>query len=488
MFGLTHAPDFDLPGLAWLNTDAAISLSDLRGRLVILDFWTFCCVNCLHTLPTLRLIEEEFGDEVAVIGIHSPKFDHERGLGALADAIRRHDIRHPVIHDPGSLLWDQYCIRAWPSLVLISPDGMVIGQMAGEPDPEMMLNGVASMLQQFRHEGQLCPTPLPRCQPMPQTEGGALRFPGKIKPCPGEAGARQWAIADGGNHQVVLVDDQGRELQRWGSGTAGFSDGTASASFNSPQGLACDSFAIYVADTGNHTIRRIDRQTSRVTTLAGSGRRGGALWPGANPPGTGLASPWDVEVVHGSLYIANAGSHQILRLDLADESLHLVAGSGGENLLDGMAEDALLAQPSGLALAPDGRSLYLADAESSAIRRIALDGDAEVTTIAGRGLFDFGSDDGPLAEASFQHPLGLALAGDILAVADSYNGAVRLVDLEHGQVRSLSPICTDAACRPWSEPAGIAADGPDRLLLSDTNNHRIVEIDLATGRSRTWME
>lgn len=487
MFGISHAPDFDHPGLIWFNTTAPISLADLRGRLVILDFWTFCCVNCLHTLPTLNLIEASFGQEVVVIGVHSPKFSHECKAESVASAILRYDVRHPVVHDPQTILWDQYCVRAWPSLVFISPDGMVIGQLTGEPNPDMVLNGIASMLEQFRHEGQLCPTPLTQALFRSVPSHGALRFPGKIKPCPLKDGTKAWAIADSGHHQIVLVDDHGLELRRWGNGQASFLDGGAAGGFNGPEGLICDQDSIYVADTRNHAIRRIDLTSNLIWTLAGDGRRGGALSSEPALPETSLASPWDLALWKGSLYFANAGSHQIGRLDLADHIIHLVAGSGDEDIVDGAGDQAILAQPSALSLCLKDECLYLADAETSSVRRLSLDGSAQISTIIGSGLFEYGAEDGPCGQASFQHPLGLTVEGDRLMVADSYNSKVRVVDLVQSSVSSLTLECEDRVWLPWSEPAGIIADGPNRLLLCDTNNHRIMEIRLESKTSRTWM-
>lgn len=488
MFGITHAPDFDHPGLIWFNTPRPLSLGELRGRMVILDFWTFCCVNCLQAQPTLRLIEQAFADQVVVIGVHSPKFPHERHAMALASALARYDIRHPVVHDPQSLLWEEYCVRAWPSLVFISPDGMVIGQMSGEPDPEMVMHGIGSMLQHFRSEGNLCPTPLPPFL-SPEESRARLSFPGKIKPCPSVDGQLLWAIADSGHHQVVLADDTGREVARWGSGTAGFEDGGTDARFNGPEGMVCDATSIYVADTRNHAIRQIHRASGRITTLAGDGRRGGALRGERPSATTSLASPWDLALRGGRLLFANAGSHQIGWLDISGSVVAALAGQGEEDLADGPAATALLAQPSGLALCPRERFLYVADSETSSIRRIDLQNAGAVETIVGTGLFDFGAADGACAQASLQHPLGLALAGNILWVADSYNGAIRSIDLDRSVVSRLEPPTGgDAAGTAWDEPAGLWADGPHRLLLSDTNNHRIVEIRLDLGQARTWMQ
>ncbi|CAA7614526.1 putative alkyl hydroperoxide reductase/ Thiol specific antioxidant/ Mal allergen [Candidatus Terasakiella magnetica] len=492
MFGITRAPDFDHAGLTWFNVDAPLVLDDLRGKLVILDFWTFCCVNCLHTLPVLERLEQAYPDDVRVIGVHSPKFAHERAPEAVASAIERYGIRHPVVHDPHTILWEEYCIRAWPSLVFISPDGMVVGQMSGEPHPDLLLQGVGTMLNHFAHHGALPPSPtapdfvsVPRPHPHPE---GRLRFPGKIKPCPSPDGRRLWAIADSGHNQVVLADEAGHELARWGSGPPGLVDGSEEARFDGPEGLSCDLAYIYVADTRNHAIRRINRATGEIDTLVGMGIRGPVL-DGESPASeTALASPWDVEVRGSTLFIANAGSHQILALDLVDGRITPLAGTGGENIIDGPAGSALLAQPSGLALSADESCLYFVDSETSSLRRLGLGAVSTVNTLIGQGLFEFGNEDGGQPQARLQHPLGLAVAKGHILVADSYNGSIRSYDLETGEMSTLAATCTDAACRPWSEPAGIATDGAERLLLSDTNNHRIVEIRLDQGQARTWME
>lgn len=473
MFGLTRAPELAAAGLTWFNVDQPLSLARLRGKLVILDFWTFCCVNCFHTLPVLKDLETRFANELAVIGVHSPKFDHERDPAMVASAIARYDITHPVVHDPDLYLWENYCIRAWPTLVLISPDGRVIGQLAGEPHPDLLPQGIEDMIERFFAMGKMRPAPTP-CQPV-SDPGGRLRFPGKIKR--GADGV--WALADCGHHQVVLLDDHGVEIARFGSGLAGRDDGMK-ASFNGPEGVAIDHDFLYVADTRNHLIRRIDRLSGATATIAGQGWRGGTLGQAAPGLETALASPWDMEVHDDTLYFANAGSHQLGALDLGTGMVRRLAGSGGENLGDGEAGQCLLAQPSGLALCDDGRSLYFADAETSALRRVCLS-TGRVDTLVGQGLFDFGHKNGPLAEARMQHPLGISCADGRLFVADSYNHAIRVVDPVSGLVSDLGHLPLDIC-----EPAGIATDGAHRLLVSDTNNHRIIEVDLRANTVRAW--
>lgn len=479
-----RAPEIARPAMTWFNVAAPLSLADLRGRIVILDFWTFCCINCMHVLPSLARVEERFPEEVAVIGVHSPKFFAERDAQNVAAAIARYGIRHPVVHDPNMTLWREYAVRAWPTLVFLDPEGYVIGQFSGEPDAERLVAAVGDLVEQARGRGVLEPAAL-LLEEAPRPEG-TLAFPGKIKPLPGGG----WIIADSGHDRIVVADAAGRFQAAYGSGEAGFADGSAdTACFRAPQGLVADATTIYVADTGNHAVRAIDRASGAVSTLAGTGRRGTVLGAVAPAVATAMASPWDLEIAGRNLYVANAGSHQLGVIDLVAGTLARLAGNGAEALVDGEAQEgAALAQPSGLALDPAGRHLYFADSETSAVRVLDLDA-GQVTTLVGAGLFDFGHKNGPFASARLQHALGLAWTASGLVVADSYNRAVRLLDLAGGQAGDIEPglTCQDPVCLPLGEPAGIADAGAGLLLLADTNNHRILELNPAGASYRTWM-
>jgi streptogramin lyase len=247
-----------------------------------------------------------------------------------------------------------------------------------------------------------------------------------------------------------------------------------------------------VADTGNHAIRRIDLATGEVRTIAGTGTRGRALGAAGDAARTALASPWDLLPYGGGLLFANAGTHQLGALDPATGEVERLAGAGGENLRDGPAAEALLAQPSGLSV--HGDSLFFVDSETSSVRQLDL-ATMTVSTLVGTGLFDFGHRNGSFAEARLQHPLGLASLPDgNLLVADSYNGVVRVLDMESRTVRDLDDgfTCHDKLCLPpGGEPAGVAvdphapADDP-RILCVETNRHRIVEIRPARREYRTW--
>lgn len=494
MFGLRPAPDLCRPGLQWFNVDRPLTMADLRGRLVVLDFWTGCCVNCLNVQETLRRVSSAFADpSVVVVGVHSPKFPHEREPEAVAHALERYDIRHPVVHDPDMLLWNAYGVRGWPTLVFVGPDGKVLGDLPGEPNAEKLISGIGRMVQGWRCGNQAePPAPLP-ITARPAAGNGAratrLRYPTKIKPLAPAGGRRWWVCADSGHHQIVVLDDDGVELKRFGSGEPGFIDlGAGDSAFNAPQGLVANGRCVFVADTGNHAIRRIDLETGSVGTLAGTGVRGGVLRRAASGQSIALASVWDLAVRGRSLFFANAGTHQLGVLDLEDGTVRPCAGNGQEDLVDGDAASACLAQPSSLAFAADGEALYFLDSEASALRRLELDCGGRVSTLVGAGLFEFGDANGPLASARFQHCLGLDWWDGRLVVADSYNGLLRVVDPERGEVADLGErafACAEGAFA-CGEPAGVAVAGPDRLLVADTNNHRLVELSVGSRTARTW--
>lgn len=479
-----EAPEIDREGLEWFNVAGPLALKDLRGKLVILHFWSYCCVNCMHVLSALKQVEAAYPDEVVVIGVHSPKFAAEQQPANLRAAIARHGITHPVVNDISFQLWRAYAVSAWPTLVFIGPEGHVMGQMAGEPDPERLLTAVCELVERWDTQEILSPRAL-AVTPV-RDPGGRFAFPARIKPVPGRE--RRWALADTGHNQIALLSDDGTEIARFGSGRPGFADGPAdTAAFNTPQGLAADADTVYVADTGNHAVRRIDLATGTVRTLAGTGERGMVVDTEEPALAAALASPWDLAADGALLHIANAGTHQLLTLDVAARELRALAGNGGEDIVDGPGHDAQLAQPGGLALDADNNILYFVDSETSSVRTVDLTSGA-VRTLVGEGLFEFGSDNGAFELARFQHPLGITLVSGEVLVADTYNNKARVLDLAARRVRDLDDgfQCQDATCRPPAEPAGIWADGPERVLLADTNNHRILEYRLADRTCATW--
>ncbi|WP_018547729.1 thioredoxin-like domain-containing protein [Streptomyces sp. LaPpAH-108] len=449
----------------WLNTgDQQYTLADLRGRIVVLDFWTFCCINCLHVLDELRELEERHRDTVVIIGVHSPKFVHEAEHQAVVDAVERYGVEHPVLDDPELATWKQYAVRAWPTLVVIDPEGYVVAQHAGEGHAHAIEKLVEELEAEHEAKGTLRRGDGPYVAPEP--EPTVLRFPGKALLLP----SGNFLVSDTTRHQLVELEQDGESVvRRIGSGDRGLVDGSAErASFNEPQGLALlDEGAVVVADTVNHALRRLDLATGEVSTLAGTGKQ----WMQGNPTSgparaTALSSPWDVAVFGGKVWIAMAGVHQLWTYDPQAGTVEVAAGTTNEGLVDGPGTEAWFAQPSGLAATED--RLWLADSETSALRWVDLEG--HVHTAVGTGLFDFGHRDGAAEQALFQHPLGVtALPDGSVAVADTYNHALRRFDPATGEVTTLA---TDLR-----EPSDAVLVGED-IVVVESARHRLTRLRL----------
>ncbi|MGW1033733.1 NHL domain-containing thioredoxin family protein [Streptomyces antibioticus] len=461
-----RAPELTGKG-GWLNTGGRrYTLADLRGRIVVLDFWTFCCINCLHVLDELRELEQKHRDTVVVVGVHSPKFVHEAEHRAVVDAVERYGVEHPVLDDPELATWKQYAVRAWPTLVVIDPEGYVVAQHAGEGHAHAIERLVAELEAEHGAKGTLRRGDGPYVAPEP--EPTALRFPGKALVLPGGT----FLVSDTTRHQLVELEPDGESVvRRIGSGERGFADGPAGlASFSEPQGLALlDDASVVVADTVNHALRRLDLGSGEVTTLAGTGKQ---WWQGSPVSGpareTALSSPWDVAVFDGRVWIAMAGVHQLWAYDPADGTVAVAAGTTNEGLVDGPAAEAWFAQPSGLAVSADGERLWLADSETSALRWVDRAG--VVRTAVGTGLFDFGHRDGPAGQALLQHPLGVTVLPDgSVAVSDTYNHALRRYDPATGEVSTLA---TDLR-----EPSDAVLVGDD-IVVVESARHRLTRLRL----------
>ncbi len=492
----------ELVGRGWLNTRGRdVTLADLRGKIVLLDFWTFCCINCLHVLDELRELEEQHRDVLVVVGVHSPKFVHEADPVALAAAVERYEVHHPVLDDPELVTWSAYTARAWPTLVVIDPEGYIVAQMAGEGHARNLEILVERLVAEHDAKGTLHRGDGPYVPPAPTS--GTLRFPAKAVALPGGT----FLVADAGHHSLAEIEVDGETLvRRIGSGERGLVDGGPhDARFSEPNGLALlpDDVAaqvgydVVVADTVNHALRGVRLADGTVTTLAGTGEQ---YMVGAADNGAKLSSPWDVAWWPAAdvVAVAMAGNHTLWAFDPRAGRIGLLAGTMNEGLQDGALGQAWFAQTSGLATAPDGARLWLADSEVSALRFVdlapgddavgddtlevvlsrAVDERSTVGTAVGAGLFDFGLRDGAADTALLQHPLGVAVLPDgSIAVADTYNGAIRRyapdADGGPGRVTTLA--------RDLAEPSGLvvlpAEDGVE-LLVVESAAHRLTRLRL----------
>jgi len=484
------APDFP-GGLTWLNVSRPLTLADLRGKAVLLDFWTQGCINCQHIIPDLKRLEAEFGDALAVIGVHSGKYATEHEVDTVREAIGRYGIEHPVVNDPDFAVWNRYGVNAWPTLVLIDPAGKLVGLHAGEGVYGLFRPILEALIAEFDEKGEIDRTPLPL--DLEATSASAvLSYPADVAV---DAASGKLYIADSGHNRVLVAGLDGRLERAIGTGAEGFADGAAhEAMFRQPQGLGLseDGRTLYVADTRNHAVRAIDVATGEVRTVAGTGEQADRLplqWSPARE--TALSSPWDVVEVDGRLFVSMAGVHQVWEVNAEQEQVAMFAGTSREGIEDGpRLEMATLAQPSGLA--SDGVYLYWVDPEASALRRVPLDGDGDVETLVGTGLFDYGDVDGQGKQAKLQHPQGLTYADGTLYVGDTYNHKIRAVDSGTRQVTTL----TGTGSRGWDdgprelarfdEPAGLDAAG-GKLYVADQNNHLVRVVDRETGEVSTLL-
>ena len=485
-------------GLGWLNTSKPITLEKLRGKVVLIDFWTYCCINCMHVLPDLKYLEQKYANELVVIGVHSAKFTNERGTEQIRQAIMRYEIEHPVVNDGNMTIWRRYGSNSWPTLVLIDPEGNYCGYVSGEGNRQLLEKVIDRLIAYHAQEGTLNRKPIKFDLEVEKRVATPLWFPGKVL-CD-QAGDRLF-ISDSNHNRIVIASLDGKVQAVVGSGKIGADNGAYDrATFNHPQGMALsdDGKTLYVADTENHLLRKIDLKNQYVFTFAGTGKQASYRARGGKLLETELNSPWDLDIVDGVLYVAMAGPHQIWSHELGSETIRVYAGTGREDIIDGPLERCALAQPSGLAHL--GHLLFVCDSEGSAIRQIDLKA-KKVTTLVGcfkapqserlgsnqpqpNCLFEFGDRDGVGSEARLQHPLGIAAADGMLYVADTYNQKIKRVQVATGH--STGWLGTGEAGEKldppqFYEPGGLALDG-SRLYISDTNNHRICIADLKTGK------
>jgi thiol-disulfide isomerase/thioredoxin len=464
----------------WINTgDKQINLGDLRGKITLLDFWTFCCANCLHVLDELRPLEAKYADVLVVIGVHSPKFVHEAEHSAVLAAVERYEVHHPVLDDPDLTTWKSYAVRAWPTLAVVDPEGYVVAQYSGEGHAHALDVLIAELIDEHETKGTLSRGDSIYV-PMPPADT-VLRFPGKAQVLADGA----VIVSDTTNHRLVMFEADGETVRIViGEGQRGFRDGTSdTARFSEPQGIcllpediaATVGYDLVIADSVNHSLRSVRLSDLTVGTLAGTG----AQWMQGDPLPTGgdpkqpMSTPWDVVwwPEREEVAIAMAGIHQVWGYSPSAKTLSLIAGTTNEGMVDGDYANAWFAQTSGLAVDAEG-SLWLADSETSSLRRMR---NGVVHSHVGRGLFDFGHVDGDAADALLQHPLGVAVLPDgSIAIADTYNGAIRRFDPATGSVTTLA--------RGLAEPSDIVLVTDDArgqvLLAVESAAHQLTRVPL----------
>jgi DNA-binding beta-propeller fold protein YncE len=452
----------------WLNIEKAYSLKDFRGKIVLLDFWTLGCINCQHIIPDIKKLQEKFPEEIVVIGVHSAKFKSEKETKRIQSAITKFGIDHPVVNDADYTVWKAYGVQAWPTLVLISPDGKIAFRSEGENVYDVLNPQIEKLIKEY--SGTINMKPFAFKQFVGKTSPAVLKFPSKLAVDENE---NVW-VSDYGNNRIVKIDKTGKILEIIGAGKQGFEDGDfMTATFNGPQGLALNDHLLFIADSKNNSLRLADLTTRQVKTIAGNGKMGYYFnddkWNVPVLPN----SPWDLLIDSGYLYIADAGNHQILRMNLKDYKVYRFAGSGFEGIKDSDLKNATFSQPSGLT--KKDNTIYVADPEASAIREIDLK-NKTVTTIIGKGLFKFGDEDGNIKDVLLQHAVGLTENDGKIYIADTYNGKIKVFNPKFNTVTTL---VTDL-----NEPNDVLIIN-NELWISDTNNDRLIKFNLVNKQKET---
>lgn len=479
------APEFP-DGLEWLNVEKPLKLSNLRGKIVLLDFWTFCCINCIHIIPDLKKLEAKYPKELVVIGVHSAKFSSEKETDNIRQAVLRYELKHPVVNDKDFKIWNSYVAKAWPTIVLISPLGKIAGYRSGEGIYDDMDKAIKELIEKYSDE--IDRTPVKLSLEKDKKPKSLLNFPGKVT---ADEKSGILIISDSNNNRIIISDFDGNIIDVIGSGKQGRKDSSFDETeFSNPQGTVVDGKYIYIADTDNHLIRRADLTNRTVQTIAGTGKQEYVRNPSGDAKNVGLNSPWDLTFNNGILYIAMAGSHQLWAIDLKTNKIRIHAGSGYENIVDSDLKSASLAQPSGITT--DGKLLYFADSEVSAVRSADINlHNGKVNTIIGKGLFEFGDKDGKTNSARLQHPLGIVYVNGDLYVADTYNNKIKIINLDENTIKTLAGSgkegINDGPFKSvkFNEPGGLDyANGI--LYIADTNNDLIRVIDLDSETVSTF--
>nr|XP_027114870.1 protein SUPPRESSOR OF QUENCHING 1, chloroplastic-like isoform X1 [Coffea arabica] len=496
-----EAPEFP-PKLDWLNSAPLQLGRDLRGKVVLLDFWTYCCINCMHVLPDLDYLEKKYKDmPFVVVGVHSAKFDNEKDLEAIRNAVLRYNITHPVVNDGDMSLWRELGVNSWPTFALIGPNGKLLAQLAGEGRRRDLDNLIEAALLFYGQKKMLDGSPIPlrlEKDNDPRLSTSPLKFPGKLEV---DVLNNRLFISDSNHNRIVVTDLDGNFIVQVGSsGEEGLRDGNFdNATFNRPQGLAYNAKKnlLYVADTENHALRVIDFVNDTVRTLAGNGTKGSDYDGGKTGDAQLLNSPWDVcfEPLHEIVYIAMAGQHQIWEHNTTNGVTRAFSGNGYERNLNGSSSiNTSFAQPSGISLSPDLKEAYIADSESSSIRALDLKTGGSKLLAGGdpvfsENLFRFGDHDGVGSEVLLQHPLGVYCGKDgQIYLADSYNHKIKKLDPASRRVSTLAGTGEagfrdgGALAAQLSEPSGLVEAEDGRLFIADTNNNLIRYLDLKTKK------
>lgn len=450
--------------LVWPGSTQALRMADLRGMPTLLLFGCASSAWTRQRLDDISRLLRRHGDSLQAAALLAPRFDAERDPRSLNQLQCEHALTYPLALDADWVAWQQFGIESWPTLLLLDAEGRERRRVVGAGPVAELAELVQALLAETTEAPQKKTSATSgKRNPMPELP---LSFPTAIV----VAGSKLY-LADTGHHRILECDLNGRILRQFGSGAYDFLDGGATvAAFRRPQGLALQRETLFVADTGNHALRKIDLRSGDVATICGNG-------DAPSQVGTAVIDqPCGLQASSSHLYVAMAGDNRICAYDLSKDVLETIAGSGFYAINDGNGMFAAFAQPTGLALRQD--VLYVCDAGGSAIRAVYLR-DQRVQTLVGQGPYDFGNIDGPRSIARLQWPRAIALDphDPLLWIADAGNDRICTLRLGGGVVSNHSMP------QRLHNPGGVAC-GDDALWITDTGAHALLRLDGRDGTLR----
>ena len=473
----------------WLNTKKNISLSDLKGKFVLIQFLSFSSINSLHAISDLKKIETKYSKELQIIAVHSGKFPTQKNFENIRQAVLKFDITYPVALDKDFSIWNSYGINSWPTHILINPVGEIIGKLSGEGISQSLEEIIPDLIKEFDSQKKLNRNTVTLLSlEKDKLAETVLSFPSKV--ILNESGTELY-ISDTNHHRILHIDIQRKKiLDIIGSNEIGNENGFFSeAKFNRPNGIFLKEQLLYIADTDNHCIRVADLRTKKVSTLAGTGKQSTSLNLSGKGNQVSLNSPFDLTEYKNKLYISMLGSHQLWTLDLKTLEAELYAGSGRENLEDGKLLNATLSQPMGIT--KDHIRLYFLDSNTSSLRSADLKPEGTIKTLIGKGLFESGDIDGKYPEASLQFPVGIFQNERKIFIADTLNHKIKSYDIDTKELKTLAGTDTsgflnsNANESSFNEPSSIAKQN-HLIYIADTNNHSIRILDLKTNTVKSF--
>ncbi|MCB1178474.1 MAG: hypothetical protein KDK36_12890, partial [Leptospiraceae bacterium] len=284
-------------------------------------------------------------------------------------------------------------------------------------------------------------------------------------------------------HRILKIDFETKTVNEIiGNGEPGHKNGNyKTTKFFKPRGLYKKENFLYVADYGNHSIRRVDLKNKIVSTVAGTGKNSDDSAKEGNAPTSSLNYPLDITEIENKLYITQMGDNKIVTFDLNTGNLDIFAGNGEKNIKDGDPLFSSLAQPTGIV--SKDKDLYFLDSDGNSLRRAETEYSGKIETLIGKSLFDYGDSDGSYNGTKLQFPMGIFLKEEKLYIADSFNNKIKEVDLTAKKVTSLkayekqkkfSWIKKEAN---FNEPSSILIKNGN-AIISDTNNHSLQLLNL----------